>query len=115
MRAVKVSGNDRLAEEILVLLRHLRWDFEEDLSRVFGDALARRLVGGARDLATWQAEAARRLAENVVEYAVEERGLLIARPEFDAFATEVARLRDDLARLQQRIERQDRPADGGGR
>lgn len=113
MRSVGVSGNEQLAREILLLLRYLRWDVEEDLSRVFGDVLAHRIAGGARQFAAWQAEAARRFAENVVEYAVEERDLIVSHGEFDAFAEEVARLRDDLARLEQRVERHSRRSDGG--
>ena len=105
LRAVDISGNARLATEILALLRYLRWDVEEDLSRVFGDVLAHRMVGTARELAAWQAEAGRRLAENVIEYAVEERRILVSRAEFDGFAAQVAKLRDDLARLEQRAGR----------
>jgi len=103
MRAVDIAGNARLATEILVLLRHLRWDVEEDLSRVFGDVMAHRMVGTARDFAAWQAETGRRVAENVMEYAIEERRMVVSRTEFDGFAAEVARLRDDLARLEQRM------------
>ena len=109
MRAVDISGNARLATEILALLRHLRWDVEEDLSRIFGDVLAHRMVGTARDLASWQAEAGRRLAENIMEYAVEERRIVVSRPEFEEFASGVSRLRDDLARLERRLQlRRDR-------
>ena len=105
MRAMDISGNAQLASEILALLRYLRWDVEEDLSRIFGDALAYRMVSTARDFASWQAEAARRLAENVMEYAIEERRMVISRGEFEDFATGVSRLRDDLARLEQRVAR----------
>ena len=112
MRAVDISGNARLASEILGLLRYLRWDVEEDLSRVFGDVFAHRMAASVRDFAEWQAEAGRRLAENVIEYAVEERRIIVSRTEFDDFAAAVARLRDDLARLEQRMARQGRRADG---
>ena len=105
MRAVDISGNARLATEILALLRYLRWDVEEDLSRLFGDVIAHRLVSTARGFAAWQADAGRRLAENAMEYAIEERRLIVSRTEFDGFATEVAALRDDLDRLDQRLER----------
>jgi ubiquinone biosynthesis protein UbiJ len=103
MRAVDISGNARLATEILVLLRHLRWDVEEDLSHIFGDVVAHRIVGTARDIAAWQVEAGRRLAENVMEYAIEERRMVVSRSEFEGFAAAVAELRDDLSRLEQRI------------
>lgn len=113
MRAVDISGNARLATEILTLLRYLRWDAEEDLSRVFGDVLAHRIASGVREFAAWQADAGKRLAENFLEYAVEERRIIVSRNEFDAFAAKVAGLRDDLARLEQRIGRLDRRPGGG--
>lgn len=105
MRAVGVSGNARLADEVLFLFRHLRWDAEEDLSKLFGDALAHRVAGTARDFAAWQKEAARRLAEGLMEYAVEEKRLLVRRGELEQLGREVSRLRDALERLAKRIER----------
>jgi ubiquinone biosynthesis protein UbiJ len=80
MRAVHAEGNARLASEMLVLLRHLRWDAEEDLSRVIGDAAAHRVAEGARALAAWHADAARRLAGAFADYAVEEKRLLTRFP-----------------------------------
>ena len=105
MRAVAVTGNARLASEVMLLVRHLRWDAEEDLSRLVGDVAARRLVGLARDFAGWQIDAAQRLAGTLVEYAVEERRILVPRPELEPLATGVARLRDAIERLEKRIER----------
>jgi len=104
MRAVDITGNASLATEILALLRYLRWDIEEDLSRVFGDVIAHRMIGTVRAVAAWQAEAGRRLAENVMEYAIEERRLVVSRAEFEEFAAAVSAARDDLARLEQKIE-----------
>ena len=109
MRAVDIAGNARLATEILALLRYLRWDVEEDLSGVFGDVLAHRIAGTAREFVAWQAEAGRRLAENVMEYAIEERRMVVSRAEYDDFAAAVAKLRDDLARLEQRVARRTDP------
>lgn len=105
MRAVDVSGNARLAHEVLLLLRHLRWDVEEDLSRVLGDAAAHRLVATARRLALWQADAARRAAGALMEYAIDEQRLLPRRAEVDELAADVARLRDALERLEKRVAR----------
>lgn len=105
MRAVQVTGDARLASEVLLLVRHLRWDAEEDLSQLLGDVAAHRLVGLARDFTAWQADAARRLADSVMEYALEERRLLVRRAELDALAAQTARLRDALERLEKRLER----------
>jgi ubiquinone biosynthesis protein UbiJ len=105
MRSVKIEGNARLAQEVLHLARHLRWDFEEDLSRLVGDAAAHSLAGALRDFAAWQADAARRLGAAFMEYALEEGRLLAPRAQFEAHAAAVARLRDALERLEKRIER----------
>jgi ubiquinone biosynthesis protein UbiJ len=105
MRAVEVAGNAQLAAEVMFLVRHLRWDAEEDAARLIGDVAAHRLAGMARGLAAWHADAARRVAESLVEYATEEKRLLMKRGELDEFAAAQARLRDGLERLQKRIER----------
>lgn len=105
MRAVDISGNARLASEIMFLLRHLRWDVEEDLSRLFGDVAAHRMVAITRQLTAWQADAARRAVDNVMEYVIEEKRLLTRRADLDGFAAQTAQLRDALERLDKRIQR----------
>jgi ubiquinone biosynthesis protein UbiJ len=107
LRAVEVTGNPKLAEAVMFLARHLRWDFEEDLARLFGDVLAQRLGGAVRGFAAWQADAARRLAGSAAVFATQERNLLVGRADLDAFADEVARLRDAVERLEQRVRRHD--------
>lgn len=105
LRAIEVSGNAKLAEEVRVLARSLRWDYEEDLSHVVGDVAAHRLAGAARDFVAWTVDTARRLGESLADYAAEEKKLVIRRPELDAHNQALARLRDDLERLAQRVKR----------
>ena len=105
LRAVEVAGNARLAGEVMFLLRHLRWDAEEELAKVIGDVAAHRLAGMASGVAAWHADAAQRVAEALVEYATEEKPLLVKRGELDEIAAAHARLRDGLERLEKRIGR----------
>ena len=105
LRSIAVAGNARLASEVMFLARHLRWDVEEDVAGLIGDAAAHRLVGFARQAAAWHADAARRIAERFVEYAVEEQHLLATKAELEGIAAAHARLRDGLERLEKRIER----------
>jgi ubiquinone biosynthesis protein UbiJ len=107
MRSVHVSGNAKLASEVLLLVRHLRWDAEEDLAHVVGDVAAHRVVRFAKEILNWQVDAAKRLAGSAAEYLIEERGLLVARAEYEALATAAAKLRDDLDRLEARLRRLD--------
>jgi ubiquinone biosynthesis protein UbiJ len=105
MRSVEVIGNARLASEVLLLVRQLRWDAEEDLSKLVGDVAAHRIVGLARDFSAWQVDAVRRLADGVMDYALEERRILVRRAELDALAVQTAQLGDALERLEKRLER----------
>ncbi|HEY1289066.1 MAG TPA: SCP2 sterol-binding domain-containing protein [Burkholderiales bacterium] len=104
-RALEVDGDPKLAAEVGALARHLRWDVEEDLSRLFGDVAAHRIAEAGRALAGWHADAARRLVDSLADYAVDEKRMLMARPEVDEFAAAVARLRDAVERLEKRVER----------
>lgn len=49
--AVRIQGDVQLAAEINWLVDHVRWDIEEDLSRVIGDAPAHALADAARRVA----------------------------------------------------------------
>ena len=104
-RAIDVAGNARLASEVMQLARYLRWDVEEDLSRLFGDVAAQRLVQAARDFGHWQLDAARRIAESFAAYAADEARVLLRPAELDAHGERVAALRDGIERLGKRIER----------
>jgi ubiquinone biosynthesis protein UbiJ len=105
MRAVDVSGNARFASEVMFLFRHLRWDAEEAAAKVVGDVAAHRLAGFAREAAAWHADAARRIAGSLVEYATEEKPLLVKRGELAGLSSAQAQLRDSLERLEKRIAR----------
>ncbi len=109
-RSVDVQGNGRLASEVLFLARHLRWDVEEDLSRLFGDVVAHRMAGAARAFAAWHLDAAQRIAGSLVDYATDEKQLLVRKIEFSTLAEPLARLRDSIARLEKRLNLLDHPA-----
>ncbi len=49
--AVQISGDVQLAADVSWLAENLRWDIEEDLSRVLGDAPAHGLVQAAQTFA----------------------------------------------------------------
>jgi ubiquinone biosynthesis protein UbiJ len=105
VRSVDVQGNAKLAAEVLVLARHLRWDAEEDLSQLFGDVIGQRLAQAGRAFAAWHLDAAQRLAAAIAEYLTEEKQLLARRAELEVLADSLARLRDGIARLDKRLAR----------
>ena len=102
---VGVEGDDEFAQAIRFVVRHARWDAEEDLARVLGDTAAHRLVGAGRAALRLQARVAASLARNMSEYWLEEQPLVARRADVAHWVREVDLLRDDLERLAQRIER----------
>lgn len=104
-RSVDVQGNSKLAAELLVLARHLRWDAEEALSRLVGDIAAHRIAGAARAFAAWHLDAGQRLAAAFADYVTDEKQLLARRSHLDGLGESVAALRDAIARLDKRVER----------
>ena len=102
---IELSGDTETARRFQQFFTELKPDFEESMTRVFGDVvgvqLARFIEGGV----TWARKASVRMAEDVSEYLTEETRQLIAAPEMEAFLDGVDDLRDDVARLEKRVQR----------
>jgi ubiquinone biosynthesis protein UbiJ len=103
-REVEVSGDTALAREILAIAQNLHWDVEEDLSRVFGDIAAHRMVQAGGDFRRWRRQAADSIARSAAAYWTEEQPLIAAKQDIERFVREVDALRDDVARIEKRIE-----------
>lgn len=99
------EGDAALLAEIFFLSRHLRWDAAEDLSRVTGDIAAERIVQVAQDTHQQFRESALNFFQAAAEYCTEERPLLAKPQQVGVFMQQVDTLRDDVARLEQRIDR----------
>ena len=97
------EGDAEFANTISSLSKGLRWDAEYDLERIVGPLGARGLVQGARGAANGVLGAGRRLAENVAEFLLEERPVLVRPTAVNEFAADVVRLRDDVERTAKRI------------
>jgi len=104
-RKANVEGDTDFASAISKLAANLRWDFEEDLSRVFGDIAAHRLAEGGRAAAAWPRQAAANLAETIAEFLTEEKHLLVTPLLAAEFVRDVDEARDAVERLDKRIER----------
>lgn len=102
---VESSGDSAFANEVLYLAKNLRWDVEEDLSHFMGDILARRTVQAGERLMNWRSQASLNFARALVEYWTEEQPLIAKPTHVREFVREVDTLRDDVARLEKRIEK----------
>ncbi|GAA4023013.1 ubiquinone biosynthesis accessory factor UbiJ [Actimicrobium antarcticum] len=102
---VTIEGDADLANTISQLGQSLRWEAEADLSRLVGDIAAVRIVAGAKSLVQNISSTHQKLAETTAEYFLEENPMLMRPQAVRDFATDVARLRDDVQRMAKRIER----------
>lgn len=103
MKAARIDGPADLADALSFVLRNLRWDIEEDLSKLIGDVAARRFVQAMTSVLDWQRETMRRVSENVGEYLVYEKTALVQKADFEAFARDLQQLSSKLSLLETRV------------
>jgi ubiquinone biosynthesis protein UbiJ len=108
LRNVSLKGDADFAQALGFVLQNLRPEPEEELSRFVGDAAAERIVGLIRLSAQHWRQLAERMLDAGAHYLITENPTLVPRDEVATFCAEVARLRDDVARLEKRIELQER-------
>ena len=92
-RRITMSGDVELARAMKTLLQAFDPDWEEALSQIVGDFLARK------------ATARTSVTDTVGEILTEEKRLLPTRLRYQQHQVEVERLRDDVERLSVRIDR----------
>jgi ubiquinone biosynthesis protein UbiJ len=102
--AAEVAGDVEFAAAIEYVRRNIAWDYEEDLSHLFGDIAAHRIGNAVRTLDGWGRAALTNVAASFAEYATYERPLVAAAPAVEAHNREVDEVRDQVARLEKRIE-----------
>jgi len=102
---VKIEGDADFANTISQLSKGLRWEAEHDLERLFGPIAATRLADGARATATGVAATGKRFADNVAEFLLEERAVLIRPSQVSDLGDDITRLRDDVERAAKRMEK----------
>lgn len=100
-----ITGDAFTAQNFQQLLKYARPDVEEELSRVVGDTAAHRAGQLARGFNAWVQEVRDTIHADVREYLQEESRDVPSRYEVERFANKVDVLRDDVARLEARINR----------
>ena len=103
--SLDLTGDARLANHFQQLLSHAKPDLEEELSGVVGDVAAHRVGELVRGLGRWGREARSTMGDNVREYLQEESRDVPSRYEVERFAADVGTLRDDVDRIEARLNR----------
>ncbi len=103
--SLDLSGDAETAENFSRLLGYAKPDVEEELSAIIGDAASHQLGEFARGIGRWSAGARETIHENIREYLQEESASLPSRYEVERFTRKVDALRDDVERLEARLNR----------
>lgn len=99
-----ITGDSAFAQTLAYLAEHLRWDYEEDLSKVVGDIAAHRAGSTVRDVGAWAKESAASFLRMSKDFWTEERPTIAKSQQVASFIVSVDELRDAVARLEKRIE-----------
>jgi ubiquinone biosynthesis protein UbiJ len=103
--AVEIRGDTETGEQFQDLLANADWDWEEQLSHLTGDVIARQIGNLARVSGRFISDSRHTLEQDVAEYLQEEARWLPTRSEVDYFFSRVDQLRSDVDRLDARIQR----------
>ena len=103
-RGVDIRGDAALAEKFRELGMLLRPDLEDDLSQLIGDVPAHQIGRFARMATSWGRRAASTTLQNFSEYFAHERRDLVSRNEGEQYLKGVDSLREDLDRLEARLD-----------
>lgn len=105
MQLVKIDGDSAFATEIGQVFANIRWDIEDDLSHVIGDMAAYQVVQLTQQSFQQLRQSGKQLSEMWVEYWQEEQPMLAKKAAVAHFNSAVDTLREDVARLQARVDR----------
>ena len=102
---MEISGDTNLAQRFQEILRQVEIDWEEHLSHWIGDIAAHQVGRLFRTTRSYLRETRATIGMNISEYLRYEKEILPVRDDVTAFISAVDVLRDDVERLQQRLDR----------
>lgn len=94
------QGDIGTGQKFQELMRYAKPDFEEELSRVFGDMAAQNIGKVNSKVSHWIKDSKNILEQNISEYLQEEQKILPSQYEFNKFQVAVNKLRDDVDRIE---------------
>ena len=102
---IKIDGDTHLATEISKVLQNMRWDVEEDLSKITGDITAHKIGEISRKTFFEVKTQGKNLVEMLSEYWQEEQPLLAKKRHVEQFNSQVDSIKSDVARFEKRVNK----------
>lgn len=102
---IRIEGDTELATTLAKVFAEMRWDYEEDLSKIVGDVPAYKIGELARSSSQTIKQTAVNLAQMLSEYWQEEKPTLAKKRHVEQFNSDVDTLRADVERLEKRLNK----------
>ena len=101
---VEISGDTRLGHQFKNVFSQMDIDWSEPLANLLGDSFAYQLQKSAKRLGLWGKDTVKSVSMSISEYLQEESRDVVTETELVIFNDAVDQLRDDVDRLQAKIE-----------
>jgi len=105
LKHVKIAGDVDFASDLNRLATDLHWEVEEDLSKLFGDAVATKITERSKMIITQGQAAITDLQTGIKGFLVNEKKILVDQLTLVELKSALRVLRDDVERSEKRIER----------
>ena len=112
MKFVRISGDVDFAADLNRLAADLKWEAEEDLAKLIGDAPSRRILLESKKLFQQASLAVDDFKLGLRDYLVNEKNTLLGAQQFNEFKSEIRLLRDQLDRTEKKIIQLDESING---
>ncbi len=101
---MELTGNIGLIQALTKIFKSVEIDFEEIMSKYLGDTVAHGLANALKEFKAFNVKLVKTKQENLTEYLQEEINLLIHPLRMSAFTDKIESLRDDVARLEAKVQ-----------
>lgn len=102
---IEISGDTEVATALAKVFSHLRWDYEDDLSKLLGDVPAYKIATFGQNTIRHLKDTTINVAEMLSEYWQEENPTIAKKRHVEQFNAEVDTLRADIERLEKRFNK----------
>ncbi len=102
---IEINGNVGLAQQFQSILKNMDVDWEEYLSHFVGDITAHNVGNFLRGVSRFAMATGKTIGLDISEYLRYEKEALLDKLELDEFIQTVDKLRNDVERMQKRVER----------
>ena len=102
---INIEGDTHLAAELAKVFTNMRWDYEDDLSKLIGDIPANKMSEFSRQTTKTIKDTTTNLAEMLSEYWQEETPMIAKKRHVEEFNAGVDNLRADVARFEKKLQK----------